>query len=237
MTLPRPPLLLITNRHQARRPLEEVVAAALHGGCRWISLREKDLLHEVRVDLLGRLAALGRSCDATIMVHGDIEAAATVGARGVHLSAGGSPQSARLRLGANALIGVSTHSRAEVEAAVAAGADYVSLSPVFASVSKPGYGPQLGLPGLRRIAQEFEIPILALGGISIANAAQCLAAGATGVAVMGLIMHAADPADAIRRLIVVLGQVRSCVSAEIAEERSETNAGLGRPVGYRQGSV
>ncbi|MGH6959144.1 MAG: thiamine phosphate synthase [Dongiaceae bacterium] len=205
--LPQPPLLLITDRHQARRPLEEVVAAALGGGCRWISLREKDLSHEARVVLLGRLVALGRARDATIMVHGDVEAAVAASAAGVHLPAGGSPRSARLRLGAHALVGVSTHSRAEVEAAVAAGTDYVSLSPIFASASKPGYGPPLGLSNLRRIAQEFEIPILALSGISIANAAQCLAAGAAGVAVMGFVMRAADPGDAICRLIAALGSM------------------------------
>jgi thiamine-phosphate pyrophosphorylase len=204
MMLPRPPLLLITDRHQTRRPLEEVAAAALGGGCRWISLREKDLSHEARVVLLGRLAALCRARDATIMVHGDVEAAVAVGAAGVHLPAGGSPRSARLRLGAHRLVGISTHSRAEVEAALAAGADYVSLGPIFASASKPGYGPPLGLSNLDRIAQEFEIPILALGGITVANAAQCLAAGAAGVAVMGSVMRSADPADAIRRLIAAL---------------------------------
>jgi thiamine-phosphate pyrophosphorylase len=207
MMLPQPPLLLITDRHQARRPLEEVVLAAFGSGCRWISLREKDLSHEARVVLLGRLVALGRSRDATIMVHGDVEAAVAAGAAGVHLPAGGSPRSARFRLGAAAVIGVSTHSRAEVEAAAAAGADYVSLSPIFASASKPGYGPPFGLSGLYRIARECEIPIVALGGISFANAAQCLAAGAAGVAVMGSVMRAANPGDTVSRLIAAFGSM------------------------------
>jgi thiamine-phosphate pyrophosphorylase len=207
MMLPQPPLLLITDRHQARGPLDEVVSAALGSGCRWISLREKDLSYEARVVLLGRLVALGRSCDATIMVHGDVEAAVGVGAAGVHLPAGGSARSARARLGAAAVIGVSTHSRAEVEAAAAAGADYVSLSPIFASASKPDYGPPLGLSNLSRIAREVEIPILALGGISFANATQCLAAGAAGVAVMGSVMRAADSADTLSRLIAAFGSM------------------------------
>jgi thiamine-phosphate pyrophosphorylase len=207
--LPRPPLLLITDRHQARRPLDEVVSAALGAGCRWISLREKDLSHEARVALLGRLVALGRSCGATIMVHGDVEAAVAAGAAGVHLPAGGSPRSARARLGAAAVIGVSTHSRAEVEAAAAAGADYVSLSPIFASASKPGYGPPLGISGLFRIAGKFEIPILALGGMSFANAAQCLAAGAAGVAVMGSVMRAANLGDTVAGLVAAFGAART----------------------------
>src|SRR5262249_38322015 len=103
--LPQPPFLLITDRSQTRWPLEDVVAAALGGGCRWISLREKDFSHEARVVLLRRLVALGWAGDATITVHGDVEAAVATGAAGVHLPAGGSPRSARLRLGADAVIG------------------------------------------------------------------------------------------------------------------------------------
>ena len=89
MSLPAP-LLVITDRKAATRPLEEVVAAALRGGCRWLSLREKDLRHEERVALLGRIVSLGRPFGATITVHGDLDAAEATGA-GVHLPAGGSP--------------------------------------------------------------------------------------------------------------------------------------------------
>ena len=81
MSLPAP-LLVITDRRSAARPLEDVVAAALRGGCRWLSLREKDLRHEERVALLARIVALGRPFDATITVHGDVDAAEATGATG-----------------------------------------------------------------------------------------------------------------------------------------------------------
>jgi thiamine-phosphate pyrophosphorylase len=113
-------LLIITDRKGAVWPLEDVVGAALRGGCRWLSLRENDLEHDERVTLLSRIVALGRSRGATITVHGDIEAAAATGADGVHLPAGGSAEQARTRLGKGALIGLSVHSAREAAAAHAA---------------------------------------------------------------------------------------------------------------------
>ena len=84
------------------------------------------------------------------------------------------------------------------------GADYVTLSPIFLTDSKPGYGPAIGLDALAAAASNAPGPIVALGGIAPDNAAQCLAAGARGIAVMGEIMRAADPEAAIRRLLAVL---------------------------------
>ena len=137
MTLPAPPLLLITDRRQARRPLEEIAAAAFAAGCRWLSLREKDLDGAARLALLGRLVALGRPWGACVGVHEDIAAAQAVAAGALHLPARSRPTAARAQL-ARALIGVSCHDEAAVAAAEAEGADYVTLSPVFVSPSKPG---------------------------------------------------------------------------------------------------
>jgi len=75
---------------------------------------------------------------------------------------------------------------------LSAGADYVTVSPVFLTVSKPGYGPALGTDGLARIVARVAGPVIALGGVTAANAASCRAAGAQGVAVMGEVMRAAD---------------------------------------------
>jgi thiamine-phosphate pyrophosphorylase len=196
-------LLVITDQEAAARPLEDVVGAALRGGCRWLSLREKDLEHDERVALLERVVALGRPLGATITVHGDIEAAASAGADGVHLPAGGSPEQARARLGKLALIGLSVHSAVEAAAAASA-VDYVTLSPIFGSISKPGYGPALGLQGLADAAPRARVPIVALGGIAADNLGPCLAAGAAAVAVMGAVMAAADPEAATAALVKVL---------------------------------
>jgi thiamine-phosphate pyrophosphorylase len=198
--LPVPPLLVISDRRQARRPLEEVAEAVFAGGCRWFSLREKDLSSAERRALLGALVALGRRWGAIVTAHEDIEAVAAVGADGVHQPSGGSPAAARARL-PGALIGASAHSADEAAALLRAGADYVTLSPVFVTASKPGYGPALGLDGLARIVAQAPGPVLALGGITAENAATCFTAGARGIAVMGEVMRAADPQATVEHLL------------------------------------
>lgn len=204
MRLPQPPLLLITDRRRTRRPLEEVVRAAIGAGCRWVSLREKDLPAAERLALLRRLLAIGRAAGARVTVHEDIAAAEEAGADGVHLPGGGRVAAARARLGPDALIGISAHAAAETVAAGEAGADYATLSPVWLSPSKPGYGPALGPETLRIAAHAARIPVLALGGVGPEQAAAARRAGAAGVAVMGGVMAAADPAAATARLIMAL---------------------------------
>ena len=202
-TLPEPPLLVISDRGQAKRPLIEIAAAAFEGGCRWFSLREKDLPAAERRTLLAELIARGRRYSATIMAHDDIDAVEAVGAAGVHLPSGGDPGMARRRL-PQGLIGVSAHSGAEAAAQLRAGADYVTLSPIFLTDSKPGYGPALGLGALAAATAIAPGPIVALAGINPDNAAQCLAAGARGIAVMGEIMRAADPEATVRLLLAAM---------------------------------
>jgi thiamine-phosphate pyrophosphorylase len=202
--LPAPPLLVITDRHQARRSLDDTVAALLDGGVRWISLREKDLSAAARAEQLARLVARGHTYDAVVTVHDDIDAALATGAAGVHLPSGGNPAAARRCLGAGALIGISTHTVAEAARAAAAGADYVTLSPIFLSASKPGYGPALGIAALADAARRLTVPVIALGGIDAATARACRAAGAAGVAVMGELMRAENPTDSARALVVAV---------------------------------
>lgn len=189
MKLPLPPLLVITDRHQARVSLEDVAAELFAGGCRWLSLREKDLPPPERLALLRRLAAAGAPWGAMVMVHDDL-AAAKACATGVHLPAGASVQDARRLLGDGVLIGQSAHDAGEIARAAQAGVDYVTLSPIFVTESKPGYGPALGLAVLGRA---WPTPVLALGGIDESNIGACVAAGAAGAAVMGGAMRASAP--------------------------------------------
>ena len=200
MPLPDPPLLVISDRGQARRPLIEVAEAVFAGGARWFSLREKHLPPGERRILLAKLVELGRRHGAVVTAHEDIEAVITVGADGVHLPNGGDPRAARACL-PQGLICASAHSAADAAAQLGAGADYVTVSPIFLTASKPGYGPALGLDGLARIVAGAPGPVLALGGIDAANAALCRAAGAAGIAVMGEIMRADDPQAIVTKLI------------------------------------
>jgi thiamine-phosphate pyrophosphorylase len=203
MNLPSPPLLVISDRLQARRPLAEIAEAAFRGGCRWFSLREKDLPAAERCDLLRALAALGDRYGATVTAHEDIEGVIAAAADGVHLPGGSDPSAARRRLPVG-LIGVSVHAPEEAAAQLAAGADYVTLSPIFLSASKPGYGPAVGLDALATAVRLSPGAVIALGGIDAANAASCLAAGARGVAVMGGVMRAADPEETVRGLLAAI---------------------------------
>ena len=202
LRLPIPPVLVITDRHQAKQPLEEIAVALFEGGCRWLSLREKDLPAAERRALLRRLIALAKPCGATVTVHDDIGAAAAL-AIGIHLPAQGSIAEARRALGAEALIGISAHAAADIGKAATGGANYATLSPIFLTQSKPDYGPALGLDALRG---RWSLPVLALGGIDASNAASCLAAGAAGVAVMGEAMRAASPRDFMAGLLARLPQ-------------------------------
>jgi thiamine-phosphate pyrophosphorylase len=206
--LPVPPLLVISDRQQARRPLEEIAAAVFAGGCRWFSLREKDLPPAERSALLRALVVLGRRWDATVSVHEDIDAAVAAGAGGVHLPSGGSPEAARSQL-PDVLIGASAHSAEEASVLLRAGADYVTISPVFLTASKPGYGPALGLDGLADIVARTPGPVIALGGIAAENAALCRSAGARGVAVMGEIMRAADPRSVVEAVLQEINDIGS----------------------------
>jgi thiamine-phosphate pyrophosphorylase len=203
MILPTPPLFVISDRAQACRPLTEIAAAAFRGGCRWFSLREKDLPAPERRALLGELVALGRRWGAMVTAHEDIEAVVATGAAGVHLPAGADPAAARVIL-PHGLIGASAHSAMEAGSLIDKGADYVTISPVFLSDSKPGYGPALGLDGLAEAVAATSGPVIALAGISPQNAAPCLEAGAAGIAVMGEIMRAADPEATVRKLVEAL---------------------------------
>jgi thiamine-phosphate pyrophosphorylase len=195
-------LLVISDRRQAQRPLEAVAEAIFAGGCRWLSLREKDLPAAERRALLSSLVRLGRGWKATVTVHEDVDAA-TAGAGGVHLPSAGNPRAARARL-PGGLIGASAHSAEEASALLGSGADYVTVSPVFITASKPDYGPAIGLDGLAGIAAQVSGPVVALGGINAANAPLCLSAGARGVAVMGEVMRATDPQAVVEAILAAI---------------------------------
>lgn len=196
-----PELLVISDRHQARYDLEQIAEWSFAAGLRNFMLREKDLPVPQKLPLAERLCELARTHLGRVLINGDWSLAAEVGAAGVHLQQPSDIPRARAALGEAAVIGVSAHSKETLVAAAAEGADYVTLSPIFATQSKPGYGPALELEGLRGLTDGIAPPVLALGGITAANARDCLNAGATGVAVMGEVMRADDPAETVRALL------------------------------------
>jgi thiamine-phosphate pyrophosphorylase len=206
--LPHPPLLLVTDRRQARLPVIDVVAGALAAGCRWVSVREKDLSEDEQIGLAKSLLPIVRRYDAYLTLHGDAALSQAGSADGVHLSAGSDLVAARKLLGPDKLIGVSLHTVTEAEALDPDIVDYAIAGPAFETPSKPGYGPEIGRKGLGEIARAARVPVIAIGGLNATRAAEVLAAGPAGIAVMGGVMRAVDPGQEVRGLLSVLAQAR-----------------------------
>jgi thiamine-phosphate pyrophosphorylase len=189
---PLGPLLVLTDRTQCRRPLVDVVAAAVDGGARTVVLREKDLPTAERQELADRLRSVLAPVDGTLVLAGT-----GLPADAVHLSATDEVPAPR-----PALLGRSCHDRASVDRAGAQGCDWVTVSPVRLTASKPGYGPALGTAGLAALTDGP--PAYALGGLRPADARPCLDAGAVGLAVMGAVMRAERPDVVVAELLAEL---------------------------------
>ena len=188
-----PRLLVLTDRRQAVGHLVDVVAAAVDAGARAVVLREKDLPDDDRRALLAQLAPVVHGAGGLLLSAGTH----IPGADGVHQPSEAGPPPAGV-----GVTGRSCHDAAQVRAAEADGVDYVTVSPIHATVSKPGYGPSLGVEGLARLAASTTLPVYALGGIDGAEAVTaCRAAGAHGVAVMGAVMRAARPGVLVADLL------------------------------------
>ncbi|MFY1654113.1 thiamine phosphate synthase [Solwaraspora sp. WMMB762] len=185
-------ILLLTDRRQTARPLSEVVAAAVAGGLRQVVLRERDLPRAERAALADRLRGILAPVGGTLIVAGPDP----LGGDAVHLSAAGPYPPP-----AFGLVGRSCHDEAELRRLTTE--DYLTVSPVFVTASKPGYGPPLGPAGLARLVRVAAgRPVVALAGVTTAEqVATCRAAGAAGVAVMGAVMRAADPAAVVAELV------------------------------------
>jgi thiamine-phosphate pyrophosphorylase len=194
------PLLLVTDRHQVKRPLERIVAEAVGAGARWVWLRDRDLDLAERRGLALRLANIVQSEGGVLSIGGDIGLAIEIGAAAVHVRDTASVIQARQAQGQSILIGLSAHNVSDVASARLAGADYVTLSPIFQTASKPGYGPALGVEAIR-LAARLDIAVVGLGGISTDNVAAVQTAGASGIAIMGSVMRADNPAEIVRAML------------------------------------
>ncbi|WP_088997387.1 thiamine phosphate synthase [Micromonospora echinaurantiaca] len=183
-------VVVLTDRWQARGTLVDVVAGAVAGGVRWVVLREKDLPRAERAALATDLRAVLDEAGGTLVVAGPDP----LDGDAVHLPSAGPYPPPRL-----GLVGRSCHHRAEL--ARLSTEDYATLSPVFPTSSKPGYGPPLHPAGLAELITASPVPVLALGGIATPDHVHaCIRAGAAGVAVLGAVMRADDPTEAAATL-------------------------------------
>ena len=178
------------------------VAEALEGGVRLVQLREKGLNRNRLLKLALKMRELTASYSAGLIINSDIEIALACKADGVHLpSSGFSVTAARKTLGANALIGLSTHSVEEAKKATTEGADFITFGPAYHTESKAQYGAPVGIEKLTEVAEQVGLPIFGLGGINRARVLEVLTAGARGVGLISAIMSSQDIRVAARGIV------------------------------------
>jgi thiamine-phosphate pyrophosphorylase len=187
----------ITDRE---RFLLDRIRTALSAGADWIQIREKDLpakrlLALVRESLR---AASTIAPAARIFLNDRLDVALAAGAAGVQLGSESIPAGASIRwwragnAPAGFLVGVSCHSLEEVKTAESAGADCVFFGPIFDTPSKRIFGPPQGIDLLGAVCRSVSLPVIAIGGINESNAADCIRAGAKGVAAIRLFQEEVD---------------------------------------------
>ncbi|MBU4459985.1 MAG: thiamine phosphate synthase [Verrucomicrobia bacterium] len=194
---------LVTDRSLAGgRSLASVVQAALDGGAGVVQIREKNLSSRAFYERAVEIVRLVRPMGRAVIVNDRLDIAMACGADGVHLGQADLPCEAARRLGGPGwIVGVSVGTEAEAVAAERAGADYLGISPVFATPTKPDAPEPAGLAGLQRIRRVVRLPLVAIGGIHAGNAADVIRAGADGVAVVSAVMAASDPRAATAALM------------------------------------
>jgi thiamine-phosphate pyrophosphorylase len=198
-------LYLVTDNSLCRdRPLDEVVAAAVHGGATCVQLREKRLAtHDFvarAVALKTWLAPLG----IPLVINDRLDIALACEADGVHLGQSDmSVETARRLLPAHVFIGWSVETPEDVHRAAGLPVDYLGVSPVFATSTKTDTHTPWGLEGLRQVRTQTSLPLVAIGGINDSNAADVVQAGADGLAVVSAICSAQDPKLAAEKLLSI----------------------------------
>lgn len=203
-----PGLYLVTDRTLAgTRPVEEVIRASVRGGVSMVQLREKGLDTRDFVALARRLKTEFPALP--LIINDRVDVALVAGADGVHVGQRDiSYADARAVLGPEAIIGLSVETIEQAVEAEASDCDYFGVSPIFPTPTKTDVETSWGLEGLHALRRRSRKLLIAIGGINASNAAEVLAAGADGLAVVSAICAAADPEAASRELRGIVENVR-----------------------------
>ena len=203
-------LYLVTDRGLARgRSTLEIVKAAVDGGATVVQLREKDCSTLEFIEQALAIKDLLQARRIPLIINDRLDVAQAVRADGVHLGQTDMPlDMAKGILGDSMLIGISTESIEDAIAAEKGGADYLGVSPIYATPTKTDTAPPLGLAGLRQIRKAVRLPLVGIGGLNRENSADVIRSGADGVAVVSAIVAADDPEAAARMLRRIIEEAR-----------------------------
>jgi thiamine-phosphate pyrophosphorylase len=194
--------------HSLTLQLEKIEQAA-KAGVDWIQIREKDLPGRDLAKLMENAILLAGGSSA-VLVNDRVDVACATGASGVHLGEHSLTADQARRLASKRcqkidfIVGVSAHSLEGAKQAEATSADYVIFGPVYTTPSKTNFGRPQGVQRLREVCQRLEIPVLAIGGITLANAGECISAGAAGIAAIRLFQDAEDQETVVKELRKIL---------------------------------
>lgn len=186
-------------------PSAQAIQALARGGCRVVQLRAKKLTSREFHDWALEAVQAAKELGISVLVNDRADIAALVGAAGLHIGQDDlSPPSARRLMGPSALIGFSTHSFNQAEAAGALPVDYIAVGPVFATKTKESAYPPLGPEGVARVRKVVHKPLVAIGGITLDNAPSVIQAGADSVAVISGLLETNDLETRAREFLVSL---------------------------------
>lgn len=198
-----PRLHLITDTRPGRDALSVVRAAlGVAGGELVVQVRVEDEASDREAyELASTAATLCAAVGATLLVNDRLHVALAVGAAGGHVGALDLPvDAARRVLGPDAVLGATARTPGAGRTAVAGGATYLGVGPAFATTTKDGLPPPIGVSGIAAVAAAVDVPVIAIGGVTAARVPELLAAGAYGVAVVGALSMAENPTEATAQL-------------------------------------
>jgi len=203
-------LYLVTDRDLSRgRSTLEIIKAGVTGGVTCVQLREKNCSTLEFIEEALSVKEYLKSCNIPLIINDRVDVAQAIKADGVHLGQTDMPLTmAKDVLKDSMIIGISVESLEDAIRAEKDGADYIGISPIFATPTKTDTAPPLGLEGLKEISKAVSLPKVAIGGLNPENAGEVILNGAGGIAVVSAIVSADDPRKAAEELSYIIKQAR-----------------------------
>ena len=202
------PILDVDVAARAGWTLVDLASACLNGGARFLQLRAKALSGAAALDLASQLCEIAHPAGAVVVVNDRADIARLSGADGVHLGQHDlTPDASRTIVGPGAIVGLSTHTLAQVDAALDAPVTYIAIGPVFSTKTKATGYEAIGLDCVRSAAARARsrgLDLVAIGGITLDRAADLINAGATTVAVITDLLITGDPEARVRAYLARL---------------------------------